>query len=119
DIEGVRRQVNDTTSSIRSLNDALLSAGRDVSASATVASQKLAAMSTPDRVIEVSMAPVIDDLRQAIEALVERLEPGTGEVKKLRAELEAATARIERLGSISPRAMLEPLFRRWRRIDGE
>ncbi len=119
DIEGVRRQVNDTTSSIRSLNDALLSAGRDVSASATIASQKLAAMSTPDRVIEVSMAPVIEDLRLAIEALIDRLEPGTGEVKKLRAELEAATARIERLGSISPRAMLEPLLRRWRRVDGE
>jgi hypothetical protein len=93
DLGTMHARFDEATASIRSLNSALSDSTAGVSAAAAAARQRLDAMATPDKVIEVTMAPAVDGLNKAIAIAIERLDVGIVELKRLRGEVRRSRIR--------------------------
>lgn len=94
DLKNFRDQVAQTSGSIGKLNKSLGDSGTKLEQAAAAASGRLAAMQTPDQVIEVTMQPALASLSTAIEQMSKRLDEHAARIAAERSVAVRAVAEM-------------------------
>lgn len=94
DLQSVRTQISETETAIRALNGAIALANAEVAAAANLANDRLKSMAGPDKIIEISMKPVVDGLQKSVDLAVARMGRGIEEASNIGTRLDQILLRL-------------------------
>ncbi|MCA0016130.1 hypothetical protein LB561_22725 [Mesorhizobium sp. B292B1B] len=100
DTKELRGGIDQTAKAVHDINAILTSASTQIAAATQSVADKLGSMSTPDKVIEVRLEPVVAGLQRAIETAMSDFSSRLGDVAELRRGLEQSTAEALRASAV-------------------
>ncbi|MBZ9874302.1 hypothetical protein LB542_26040 [Mesorhizobium sp. BR1-1-9] len=100
DTKELRGGIDQTAKAVHDINAILTSASTQIATATQSVADKLAGMSTPDKVIEVRLEPVVAGLQRAIETAMSDFSSRLGDVAELRRGLEQSTAEALRASDV-------------------